>query len=86
MEYGKRKPMLKRKPSVVIAIGMPKPALKERVAEKMEQEPKAEDALTCPKCGMALADTPENREYAKMRDAEMAEADDEDASEDEDED
>lgn len=84
MEYGKRKPMLKRKPGVVIAIGMPKPDLKERVAEKMEKEPEAEESLTCPKCGMELADTPENREYAKMRAEDMDESDDEDMESDDD--
>lgn len=84
MEYGKRMPVMKRKPSVVIAIGMPKPALKDQVAEKMKEEPEAEDSLTCPKCGAELADTPENREYAKMREAEMDESEDMDES-DEDE-
>ena len=83
MEYGKRTPVMKRKPSVVIAIGMPKPDLKEQVAKKMDEEPEEAD-LTCPKCGMALADTPENREYAAMRGEEMEESDE--ASEDEDED
>lgn len=66
-EMRKRKPMLRRKPSVVIAIGAGKPE-----AEKAEAE-----GLACPKCGMALADTPENREYAKMRAEDMDESDDE---------
>ena len=83
MEYGKRKPVMKRKPSVVIAIGMPKPDLKDQVAKKMDEEPEeAEGGLTCPKCGAELADTEENRAYAKMRADEM-ESDDEE-SEDED--
>lgn len=84
MEYGKRKPMLKRKPGVVIAIGMPKPDLKERVAEQMDKEPEAEDSLICPKCGMELADTPENRAYAKKRAEDMDESDDEDIESDDD--
>ena len=83
MEYGKRKPVMKRKPSVVIAIGMPKPDLKEQVAKKMNEEPEEADGeLTCPKCGAELADTEENRAYAKMRADEMASEDEE--SEDED--
>lgn len=71
MEYGKRKPVLKRKPSVIIAIGAPKES-------EPEAKPEAEapDAgLTCPKCGMALADTPENREYAAAREEEVADDD-----------
>ena len=84
MEYGKRKPMLKRKPSVVIAIGMPKPDLKDRVAKQMDEEPEAEESLTCPKCGAELKDTPENREYAKMREAEMDESDDDEMESDDD--
>lgn len=52
----KRKPMLARKPAVVVAIGQ---------AEKAKPE-----GLMCPKCGHQLADTPENREYAKAREAE----------------
>jgi hypothetical protein len=71
MEYGKRKPALKRKPSIVIAIGAPK-------AAKPDAEPEAEspeDGLTCPKCGMELADTPENRKYAAAREEEVADDD-----------
>ena len=75
MEYGKRKPALKRKPSIVIAIGAPKSA--EPDAKPEAESP--EDGLTCPKCGMELADSPENRKYAAVREAEMAdeESDDE---------
>lgn len=58
----KRKPLFARKPSVVVAIGAPKPEAK--------AEPEAE-GLVCPKCGMQLADSPENREYAASREAEM---------------
>jgi hypothetical protein len=64
----KRKPVLARKgaPTVVIALG----------------GPKMEKGLTCPKCGAELANTPENRKYAAMRDEEMQdeEMDDEDAA------
>lgn len=72
MEYGKRKPLMARKPSVVVAIG-----------EKLDKKPPMPEAqadgeagggLTCPKCGMELADTPENQEYAASR-AEEVEAD-----------
>ena len=75
MMDGKRKPLLARKPSIVIALGGPpngKPP--------METDEEMEGGLTCPKCGMELADTPENREYAAMREDEM---DDEDEYEEE---
>lgn len=67
----KRKPVLARKgaPTVVIALGGPKlggPSMKE------------EKGLTCPKCGMELADTPENREYAATREKEKMDDDYED--------
>lgn len=64
MMDGKRKPMFARKPSVVVAI-----------EDKMAGKP-AMDGVVCPKCGMQLADSPENREYAKMR-AEEPDASDE---------
>lgn len=83
MEYGKRKPVMKRKPSLVIAIGMPKPDLKEKGSEKMPEAPKDEESLTCPKCGAELADTPENRKYAKMRAEEMDEDEDEESEDSE---
>lgn len=85
MEYGKRKPVMKRKPSVMIAIGMPKPTSKAAMPEAPDDEDdSADESLTCPKCGAELADTPENRDYAAARDAEMDESDemDEDESED----
>ena len=47
---------------------------------KEEDTPEPEGALRCPKCGMELADTEENREYAKARGDEM---ESEDESEDE---
>lgn len=85
MEYGKRKPLMKRKPGLVIAIGMPAkgpkgppPEMSEK--EDMEDE-ESPEGLTCPKCGAELADTEENRAYAKMR-AEEMESDDEDEDED----
>lgn len=64
MDYAKKKPLLARKPSVVVAIG-----------EKLDKAPPMEKAegLTCPKCGMEMADTPENAEYVKGRAAEPAE-------------
>lgn len=83
MMDGKRKPVLARKPSVMIAVGLPKPDLKEKVADKLEESPEETptEGLSCPKCGMTLADTPENREYAASR-AEEADADDEADDED----
>ena len=79
MEYGKRKPVMKRKPSVVIAIGMPKPKAANDEAPMEESEDASEEkGLTCPKCGAELADTEENRAYAKMRGEEMDEETDED--------
>lgn len=58
MMDGKRKPMLAKKPAVVVAIGAGKPEA---------------DGLMCPKCGHELADTPDNRAYAEGRMAEMEE-------------
>lgn len=85
MEYGKRKPVMKRKPSLVIAIGMPAKGPKGPPMEPSEKEDtdeeKPEGELTCPKCGAELADTEENRAYAKMRADEM-ESEDEDEDED----
>ena len=85
MDRMKRKPLMKRKPSLVIAIGMPAkgpkgppPEMSEK--EDMEDE-ESPEGLTCPKCGAELADTEENRAYAKMR-AEEMESDDEDEDED----
>ena len=85
MDRMKRKPLMKRKPSLVIAIGMPAkgpkgppPEMSEK--EDMEDE-ESPEGLTCPKCGAELADTEENRAYAKMRADEM-ESDDEDEDED----
>lgn len=78
MMDGKRKPLLARKPALVVAIGMGKP--KGPPPPQKETEVEEDDDLTCPKCGMALADTPENREYAAMRADEM---DDEDEDEEE---
>jgi len=88
----KRTPVMRRKggPAVIIAFGSPKMdkmAAEQRESEMdddmddaMEKEMSDEkDTLTCPKCGAELADTPENREYAKMRADEM----DEDESDDE---
>lgn len=60
MDTAKRKPLMARKPAVVVAIG-----------EKLKEQPP--EPLACPKCGHALADTPENREYATARAAEPAE-------------
>lgn len=57
----KRKPMLARKPALVVAV---QTAMDKKPDAKPEMAP---DAITCPKCGMELADTPANREYAKMR-------------------
>lgn len=56
---GKRKPMFARKPSLVVAV-------ETATAKKPEDKPEM-DGVVCPKCGMELADTPANREYAKMR-------------------
>lgn len=86
----KRTPVMRRKgaPAVVIAFGSPK--MDKMAAEQREPEAddeemsESEDTLTCPKCGMQLADTPENREYAKMRADEMDEDEADDAT-DEDE-
>lgn len=69
----KRKPVLARKPAVVVAIGMGKP-----------KGPMEKEGLTCPKCGAELADTPENRKYAAMRKEEKDEVENEDEYEDED--
>lgn len=57
----------------------------------MPPKPKSEQddedmPLTCPKCGMQLADTEENRAYAKMRADEMEDEESEDESEEEGED
>lgn len=77
----KRTPVMRRKgaPAVVIAFGSPKMdkmAAEKREPEADEEMSENEDTLTCPKCGMQLADTPENRDYAKMRSDEMGEASD----------
>ena len=62
MEYGKRKPLMARKPAMVEAVG----------AKLKESAPKvASSGVVCPKCGHELADTPENREYAAERESEM---------------
>jgi hypothetical protein len=86
MNGAKRKSVLTRKPSVVIALGMPKPtamASPDREKEMPEEEEMAEDGLQCPRCGAELVDTPENREYAKSRAAEAEEeSEDEDVVED----
>lgn len=82
MENGKRKPLLARKPALVVAIGMGKPKGPPPMGKDTEME--EDDELTCPKCGAQLADTPENRKYAKMREDEMDESDDESEYEDED--
>jgi hypothetical protein len=74
MDYPKRKSVLTRKPSVVIALGTPKPKsppMPEMDEEMDEDEEMEEESLTCPKCGMVLADTPENQEYAASRAEEM---------------
>lgn len=75
----KRKPVLKRKggePSIVIAVGGAPP--------KPSDEAEVPDALECPKCGRALADTPENREYIASKSSDdHEEASDEDEDEDE---
>lgn len=55
MDDAKRKPLMARKPALVVAIG-----------EKMDKKPESE-GLTCPKCGHELADTPGNRDYVKSR-------------------
>ena len=76
----KRTPVMRRKggPAVIIAFGSPK--MDKMAAEKRESEmddamdeemSDNKDTLTCPKCGAELADTPENRDYAKMREGEM---------------
>ena len=76
-KMGKRKPMFARKPSLVVAV-------ETATAKKPEPAPETEsEAIVCPKCGMELADTPANREYAKMR---AEESDDESENEYEDED
>ena len=77
-KVGKRKPMFARKPSLVVAI---ETQMAKKPADKTEAP--ESDAIVCPKCGMELADTPANREYAKMR---AEESDDELEDEDEDED
>lgn len=76
LNIGKRKSVLTRKPSVVIALGMPKPkamASLDREEEMPEEEEMAEEGLMCPRCGAELTDTPENREYAESRAAEAEE-------------
>ena len=76
LNIGKRKSVLTRKPSVVIALGMPKPkamASPDREEEMPEEEERAEEGLQCPRCGAELKDTPENREYVESRAAEAEE-------------
>lgn len=75
MMDGKRKPLLARKPALVVAIGMGKP--KGPPPTEKDAEMGEDDGLTCPKCGAELADTPENRKYAKMREEEMDDSGDE---------
>lgn len=92
----KRKPLMTRKPAVVIAIGAApsggemKNRLRERLGkgaeDEKEYEEKDEDTLTCPKCGAELADTDENRQYAKMRGEDMKESSDEESEYEESED
>jgi hypothetical protein len=80
-----RKPLLKRKdgsPSMVISVkSAPTPV--ERA--KDEDEARDDDALECPKCGMQLADTPENREYISSKSGDSSTEDEPDEDEDEDE-
>jgi hypothetical protein len=76
----RRKPFLKRKgdgPSMVIAVKSAPP-------DKPDAD-EEDDELECPKCGMKLADTDENREYiaSKSGDASTEDAPDEDEDEDE---
>lgn len=54
------------------------------MAKKKSMPPMEEaesEALTCPKCGMELADTPKNRKYAAMREQEMSDEYEEDEEE-----
>lgn len=76
-KMGKRKPMFARKPSLVVAVETQMAKKPEAKAEEPES-----DAIVCPKCGMELADTPSNREYAKMRAEESDESEDEYEDED----
>jgi hypothetical protein len=62
----RRTPMLKRKggaPAMTIVVESGPPAKPDA------SDAEAPETLTCPKCGMSLEDTPENRAYVEAKDA-----------------
>jgi uncharacterized protein YecT (DUF1311 family) len=67
-------PVFLRKKKAEDTKEMPAPPMPDDEDEQESDDEK--DMLTCPKCGMELADSEENRAYVKMRDEESDEDED----------
>lgn len=70
----RRMPVFLRKKKAEDTKEMPAPPMPDDEDEQESDDEK--DMLTCPKCGMELADSEENRAYVKMRDEESDEDED----------